>query len=46
MKRLLNIALVSASALIVQPLYAQDNENIWVTIDPIAAKHYQQTKKQ
>lgn len=45
MKRLLNIALVSASALIVQPLYAQDNENIWVTIDPIAAKHYQQTKK-
>ena len=45
MKRLLNIALVSASALIVQPLYAQDSENIWVTIDPIAAKHYQQTKK-
>lgn len=45
MKRLLNIALVSASALIIQPLYAQDNENIWVTIDPIAAKHYQQTKK-
>ncbi|CAD2223585.1 Bacterial leucyl aminopeptidase [Pseudoalteromonas sp. 3J6] len=45
MKRLLNIALVSASALIVKPLYAQDNENIWVTIDPIAAKHYQQTKK-
>tara|TARA_B100001063_G_scaffold75980_1_gene70231 strand:- start:813 stop:2666 length:1854 start_codon:yes stop_codon:yes gene_type:complete len=45
MKRLLNIALVSASAFIVQPLYAQDNENIWVTIDPIAAKHYQQTKK-
>ncbi len=45
MKHLLNVALVSASTLIVQPLYAQDNENIWVTIDPIAAKHYQQTQK-
>ncbi len=26
-------------------LYAQNNESIWVSIDPVAAKHYQQAQK-
>lgn len=45
MKHAIKIMLFSASTLLLtQPSYAQDTESVWVTIDPVAAKHYKQVQ--